>query len=540
MTTSLPLSNHSGSVPADFKPKNNPAFILHGALQTSFEEVPVPQVGPDEVLVEIKKTGICGSDVHFYNTGRMGLATCSESMCLGHESAGVIVQLGSNVAQQTARAGEIAAARGLAEESNKGTLANRPLTIGDKVALEPGVTCRMCVDCRRGQYQICEHMVFAAYPPFKGGTLSRYFKLPADLVYPLPDSVDLAYGAMMEPLSVATHAVANVGGMRTGWNVLITGAGPVGLLAMAVAKGMGAAKVVAIDINEERLKFAKEYAATDTFMSPPIKPGEKLADWSVRTAAELLQSCSIPERGPGSIDLVVDATGAEACIHMALNAIRPGGVYVQVGFGPPDVSIPMFRVVTNEIQIRGAWRYGSGDYPLAIDLVARGQVNLEPLLTHTFKFKDALEAFEITKAGKDKNGKGVIKSFANWMKSPAAKQYFFSTHFWGPFANWGLPLAALADIVNKDEETISGVMSPTLAAYSMIFMRFAWRVQPRNYLLLACHTTNAAAQLAQEGRWLNYWYFGGREKKHPVGARMEDAKDKVEEKVKDGVEKVKA
>ncbi|AFR92403.2 mitochondrial protein [Cryptococcus neoformans C23] len=130
----------------------------------------------------------------------------------------------------------------------------------------------------------------------------------------------------------------------------------------------------------------------------------------------------------------------------------------------------------------------------------------------------------------------MASTFMNWAKSPAARQYFFSTHFWGPVANWGLPLAALADIANKDEETISGVMSPTLAAYSMIFMRFAWRVQPRNYLLFACHATNAAAQLTQEARFINYWYFGGKEKKHPVDAKVDDVKEKIQE----GVEKVKA
>ncbi|WWD17384.1 hypothetical protein CI109_101825 [Kwoniella shandongensis] len=129
-----------------------------------------------------------------------------------------------------------------------------------------------------------------------------------------------------------------------------------------------------------------------------------------------------------------------------------------------------------------------------------------------------------------------MATFLNWAKSPAARQYFFSTHFWGPVANWGLPLAALADIANKDEETISGVMSPTLAGYSLIFMRFAWRVQPRNYLLFACHLTNAAAQTVQEGRFINYWYMGGREKKHPIAAGVDDAKDKA----KEVVDKVKA
>ncbi|KAA1471505.1 UPF0041-domain-containing protein [Dentipellis sp. KUC8613] len=106
----------------------------------------------------------------------------------------------------------------------------------------------------------------------------------------------------------------------------------------------------------------------------------------------------------------------------------------------------------------------------------------------------------------------MASTFVHWLRSPAAREYFFSTHFWGPVANWGLPLAALADL-SKDEEVISGAMTTALASYSMVFMRFAWRVQPRNYLLFACHATNAAAQLTQEYRFVNYWYRGGKEAK---------------------------
>ncbi|PPQ80815.1 hypothetical protein CVT25_001940 [Psilocybe cyanescens] len=106
----------------------------------------------------------------------------------------------------------------------------------------------------------------------------------------------------------------------------------------------------------------------------------------------------------------------------------------------------------------------------------------------------------------------MSSTFYTWLRSPAAREYFFSTHFWGPVANWGLPLAALADL-KKDEEMISGTMTTALMCYSMVFMRFAWRVQPRNYLLFACHATNATAQSVQEYRFVNYWHRGGREKK---------------------------
>lgn len=168
-------------------------------------------------------------------------------------------------------------------------------------------------------------MAFAAYPPFDG-TLQRYYKLPADFVYKLPESVDLVYGAMMEPLGVAVHSIAKQGGLKTGENVLIFGAGPVGLLAMAVAKGLGAKKIIAIDINEDRLKFAQNYAATHVYRPLAPREGESRSEYSVRAAADLLLKTGTPVRGPGSIDLACDCSGAEVCIQMGLNAVRPGCV----------------------------------------------------------------------------------------------------------------------------------------------------------------------------------------------------------------------
>ncbi|CAD6573669.1 MAG: hypothetical protein TREMPRED_000884 [Tremellales sp. Tagirdzhanova-0007] len=485
MSSALAQAPTAQPDPVEFNPKNNPAFILQGKLETNYGKLPVPDVGPDEVLVEVKKTGICGSDVHFYNTGSLGLAIVESPMCLGHESSGIVVRLGSNIAAKAADAAKLTSKLSdskVGKDTAGDVVEARVLKLGGRVTMEPGVTCRLCTDCRNGQYQICEQMAFAAYPPFDG-TLQRYYKLPADLVYPLPDSIDMVYGAMMEPLSVGVHAVANKGGLRAGNNILVFGAGPVGLLAMGVAKGLGAAKIICVDINEERLNFAKSYAATHIYR--PIKQDENESRpiYALRAAADLLLSTGTPARGPGSIDLVVDASGAEVCIQMGINAVKPGGTFVQTGLGPPDIQIPMFRVVTNEIHIKGGWRYGNGDYPLAIDLVARGLVDLKPLLTHTFKFEDALEAFEITKNGKDREGKMVH---------------------------------------------ISGVQ--------MVFMRFAWRVQPRNYLLFACHATNAVAQLTQEARWANYWYAGGREKRHPVGSAVGDVGGTLSAQVEQRVE----
>ncbi|KAL1738255.1 hypothetical protein HDZ31DRAFT_70205 [Schizophyllum fasciatum] len=132
----------------------------------------------------------------------------------------------------------------------------------------------------------------------------------------------------------------------------------------------------------------------------------------------------------------------------------------------------------------------------------------------------------------------MASTFVNWLKSPAAREYFFSTHFWGPVANWGLPLAALADL-RKDEEVISGTMTTALMTYSMVFMRFAWRVQPRNYLLFACHATNATAQSIQEVRFVKYWYGGGREEKLGTSGKIADAASEAKGKVTQAVEDAK-
>jgi L-iditol 2-dehydrogenase/D-xylulose reductase len=229
------------------------------------------------------------------------------------------------------------------------------------------------------------------------------------MLHPISDKVSFEDGAMIEPLSVGVHALNNLAQMRSGDNVIIFGAGPVGLLCMAVAKALGANRVVAVDIQEERLAFAKSYAATDVFISPPKKEGETGEAYAERASEELRAALNIPELGAGALDICIDASGAPSCIAMGLHLLKPSGTFVQVGMGPSTVPIPMFAIVTKQLKVLGSFRYGQGDYPLAISLVERGLVDLKPLVTHRYKFTDALEAFELTKKGKDADGKPVIK-----------------------------------------------------------------------------------------------------------------------------------
>lgn len=361
---------------------SNPSFVLQGIEKVTYEERPIPEIKDDEVLVEVKKTGICGSDVHYLVHGRIGDFVVENPMVLGHESSGIINKVGKKVTR---------------------------VKIGDRVAMEPGASCRTCDDCKSGRYQLCADMAFAATPPYDG-TLARYYRLPADLVYSLPDHLTLEDGAMMEPLAVAVHSVSTLAGFKPNQTVAVFGCGPVGLLCMAVAKALGASRVVAVDIVPARLGFAKTYAATETFLPPAPESGESKIAYSKRSAALMKAQLGIEERGEKAIDLVLDASGAEVSIQTGLFIVKIGGTFVQVGMGQPEVIVPIGLFLSKEITVKGSFRYGSGDYRLAIALAAQGRINLKPMVTHRFAFTDAVAAFKATRAGKTEDGKSLIKA----------------------------------------------------------------------------------------------------------------------------------
>ncbi|KAF5388228.1 hypothetical protein D9615_000511 [Tricholomella constricta] len=380
---------------------DNPSFVLRAVEDVVYEQRPIPEISGDQVLVEVKKTGaqprryllddnpeygshtgICGSDVHYLVEGRIGDFIVNNPMVLGHESAGIVSKVGPDV---------------------------KHLKVGDRVAMEPGATCRKCDACKSGRYELCPDIVFAATPPYDG-TLGRYYRLPADLAFPLPDNVSLEDGAMIEPLAVGIHSVSNLGGFRANQAIIIFGCGPVGLLCMSVAKALGASRIIAVDINVARLEFAKSYAATDAYLPPKMEEGEARAAYSRRNAEKMKLDLGIEDRGSKAIDLVIDASGAEVSIQTALYVAKSGGTVVQVGMGNPNVTIDIGQLTTKELNYKGSFRYGPGDYPLAIALVAQGKIDLKPLVTHRYTFDQAIAAFQATRAGKSEDGKGVIKA----------------------------------------------------------------------------------------------------------------------------------
>ncbi|WYZ45795.1 hypothetical protein EsH8_IX_000020 [Colletotrichum jinshuiense] len=352
-------------MPADYPPlgqgpqKSNLSFVLKKPHDVDFAERPMPRLSsPNDVIVAVNYTGICGSDVHYWDHGRIGHFIVEEPMVLGHESSGTVVEVGDAV---------------------------KTLRTGDRVAIEPGYPCRWCPECLAGRYNLCPDMVFAATPPHHG-TLTGFWAAPFDFCYKLPQNVSLQEGALIEPLAVAVHIVKQAQ-VTPGTSVVVMGAGPVGILCGAVARAFGATKVVSVDVVQSKLDFARNFGFTHVYLSQRI-PAEE-------NAKALLEQCGLG----GGADIVIDASGAEPSIQTSIHVIKAGGTYVQGGMGKADITFPIMALCQKEITAKGSFRYGPGDYQLAVELVASGGVQIKKLITSVVDFEDSEKAFHTVKGG---------------------------------------------------------------------------------------------------------------------------------------------
>jgi len=346
---------------------DNLTAILHKTGDIRLEQRDVPEPDPEQVLLKMDSVGICGSDVHYWTHGAIGDFIVRAPMVLGHEAAGIVEKCGSNVTS---------------------------LQVGDKVAIEPGVPCRLCTFCKTGVYNLCPDMQFCATPPVHGN-LARYYVHAADFCYKLPPNVSLEEGALMEPLAVGVHACRRAG-VSLGKRVLICGAGPIGLVNLLTAQAMGASEVVITDIMENRLEVARNMGATHTYKAGGGKTAEEMS-------AEVESML-----GGNKPDITIECSGVEDSIRFGIFSTKSGGCLVLVGLGKPEVRMPIVNAAVREVDIRGIFRYANC-YPTAIAMVASGKVDVKPLITHRFQLEETLQAFETAKTGAGGAIKVMIK-----------------------------------------------------------------------------------------------------------------------------------
>jgi len=261
----------------------------------------------------------------------------------------------------------------------------RHLKVGDRVAIEPGVPCRYCKSCRSGQYNLCPDVQFLATPPYNG-SLTNFMEHPADFCYVIPDQMSFEEGALSEPLSVGVHACRR-GAVRAGSHVLITGAGPIGLVLLLVARASGATKIIVTDMMEFRLEVAKKLGADAVFKADDPDIINKIKAVS------------------GTITQSFECSGAQSALVLAIRATSQGGKLMSIGRSASSLqSIPLFEAADKEIDIIGSFRY-SDTYPQALELVASGQINVRTLVTHRYSLLESQKAFEQAETGAD----GAIK-----------------------------------------------------------------------------------------------------------------------------------
>ncbi|GMR37359.1 hypothetical protein PMAYCL1PPCAC_07554, partial [Pristionchus mayeri] len=329
---------------------DNLSAVLYGKDDLRMEQREIPVAKKGELLIRVHTVAICGSDVHYLRHGAIGSFIVNAPMVVGHETSGTVEGVGEGV-------------DGFAP--------------GDRVAMEPGIPCRMCSQCKSGSYNLCPEMRFFATPPVHG-TLTRFVSHPADFCFKLPPSVSYEEGALLEPLSVGVYACKRAG-ITVGQKVFVLGAGPVGLLSALVALSHGVSSVVITDIDEGRLALAKECGVHHAVNVKGLSPAE---------AREKVLAALGQEP-----DASIECTGVGPSIETAITTTRSGGVAILVGMASARCDLPILAAACREVDLRGIFRYRNC-YPTALELVASKRIDLSKLTSAHYSLEQTREAFE--------------------------------------------------------------------------------------------------------------------------------------------------
>ena len=339
------------------------ALLLTEYKQMQYTDVDEPEVGDEDVLVQVEACGICGSDIHGYDgsTGRR-----IPPLIMGHEAAGIVVASGAGVTD---------------------------MPEGTRVTFDSMVSCGRCNFCRGGHQNLCDHRMVLGVSCGeyrRHGAFAQRISVPRRIVYPLPDSLPFEHAALVEAVSVAVHAAA-VTPIQLGDTAVVVGAGMIGLLTLQAAKAAGATRIIAVDLNDKRLAAAQELGATDVLRGDQVNVPEAIHSMT---------------QGRGA-DVAFEVVGATPTVKTAIESVRKGGSVTLVGNVSPTIELPLQSVVTREIRLQGTCGC-NGEYPQCIDLMARGVINVAPLITAKISLADGPEWFERLHAGDPDQMKVVV------------------------------------------------------------------------------------------------------------------------------------
>jgi L-iditol 2-dehydrogenase len=324
------------------------ALVLENVLDLQMRDAPEPALGSQDVLIQVKACGICGSDVHGYDgsTGRR-----IPPLIMGHEAAGVVARIGAKV---------------------------NSVSVGERVTFDSTVSCGKCSFCQRGDVNLCDHrqvLGVSCGDYRRNGAFAEYVSVPQHIVYSLPESFAYEKAALIEAVSIAVHA-AKITGIQPGSSAVVIGSGMIGLLAIQAFRVFGCTKIIAVDLEESKLALARSLGADETFLA---------------TNPELLAKLKSATGGHGP-DIAVEVVGAQKSVRTAIESVRRGGTVTLIGNLATSVEIPLQIVVTRQLRLLGSCA-SAGEYSECIKLMESGAIDVDPLISAVAPLHEGAEWF---------------------------------------------------------------------------------------------------------------------------------------------------
>jgi len=342
------------------------ALVLKEYNNFVYEDVPEPEIGADEVLIQVKTCGICGSDVHGMD-GSSGRRI--PPIIMGHEAAGVIAKVGENV---------------------------REFSEGDRVTFDSTIYCGTCYFCRRGQINLCDNrrVLGVSCDEYRQhGAFAEYVAVPQRILYKLPDGVSFERAAMVEPISIAFHAV-ELTPISLNDTAVVVGSGMIGLLVIQALRLAGCGRIIAVDIDQGKLDLASQLGADDVFRADQVNTTQKIRNLTDNRGAEI----------------AFEVVGNTQALNTAISSLKKGGFLTLIGNLSPNAELPLQVAVTRQITAQGSCA-SCGEYPACLDMIANGKINVDALISNIAPLAEGAQWFERLYKGEEGLMKVILEPF---------------------------------------------------------------------------------------------------------------------------------